>query len=153
MELSFYSYKPEFDYLEEDYSKVLKFTFDYLKLKCEPIISVSIIDNDEIHKINREYRNVDKETDVISFAFLDNDEEGRKNLKKKTLVDLGEIYISLPKAEEQAKEYGHSLKRELSFLFLHGLLHLLGYDHMNKEDETVMFSLQEEILTSLGATR
>ena len=150
MELSFYSYKPEFDYLEEDYSKVLKFTFDYLKLKCEPIISVSIIDNDEIHKINREYRNVDKETDVISFAFLDNDEEGRKNLKKKTLVDLGEIYISLPKAEEQAKEYGHSLKRELSFLFLHGLLHLLGYDHMNKEDEEVMFKLQEEILSLKG---
>ncbi|MBR0295309.1 MAG: rRNA maturation RNase YbeY [Bacilli bacterium] len=154
MELSFSSYKSEFDYLEDVYTKIMEYTFKHLKLKCEAIISVSIIDNKEIHQINKMYRNVDKETDVISFAFLDNDDEEKKNLKKKgALVDLGEIYISLPKAMDQAKEYGHSLERELDFLFLHGLLHLLGYDHMEKEDEIVMFNLQDEILTALGVTR
>ena len=150
MELSFYSYLNEYDYLEDVYQGILSFTLKHLKLKCDPIISVSIIDNEEIHKINKEYRNVDRPTDVISFAFLDNDEEEKKKLKKKAIVDLGEIYISLPKAKEQAIEYGHSLERELDFLFLHGLLHLLGYDHMKKEDEIIMFNLQDEILNALG---
>lgn len=153
MELSFYSYLDEYNYLEEVYQGILTFTLNYLKLKCDPIISVSIIDNEEIHKINKEYRNVDRPTDVISFAFLDNDEEEKKKLKKKTIVDLGEIYISLPKAKEQAIEYDHSLERELDFLFLHGLLHLLGYDHMEKEDEIIMFNLQDEILNALGVLR
>ena len=153
MELSFYSYLDEYNYLEEVYQGIILYTFKHLKLKCEPIISVSIIDNEEIHQINKEYRGVDRPTDVISFAFLDNDVEGKKNLKKKTIVDLGEIFISLPKAKEQAKEYSHSLERELDFLFLHGLLHLLGYDHMNEEDETVMFNLQDEILNGLGVYR
>ena len=103
MELSFYSYLDEFNYLEEVYQKILIFTFNHLKLKCDPIISVSIIDNDEIHQINKEYRGVDRPTDVISFAFLDNDLEEKKKLKKKAMVDLGEIYISLPKAKEQAE--------------------------------------------------
>ena len=153
MELSFSSYKDEFNYLEEVYQNILEFTLKYLKLKCDPLLSVSIIDNEEIHQINKEYRGIDRPTDVISFAFLDNDPEEKKKLKKKTIVDLGEIYISLPKAMEQAEEYQHSLERELDFLFLHGLLHLLGYDHINKEDETVMFNLQDEILNALGVTR
>lgn len=153
MELSFYSFDKEFDYLEEVYTSILEFTFKHLKLKCDPIISVSIIDNDEIHEINKTYRGIDRATDVISFAFLDNDEVGKRNLKKRAVVDLGEIYISLPKAKEQALEYHHSLERELDFLFLHGLLHLLGYDHMNNEEEKIMFSLQEEILNALGVTR
>lgn len=154
MELSFSSYQTDYNYLEEVYSHILEYTFKHLKLKCEPIISVSIIDNEEIHQINKTYRGIDKETDVISFAFLDNDMEEKKNLTKKgAFVDLGEIYISLPKAIEQAKEYEHSLERELDFLFLHGLLHLLGYDHMEKEDEIIMFNLQEEILNGLGVTR
>ena len=154
MELSFSSYKEEFNYLEETYLNIMEFTFKYLKLKCTALISVSIIDNEEIHEINKNYRGIDRETDVISFAFLDNDEIGKNNLKKKSaIVDLGEIYISLPKAIEQAKEYQHSLERELDFLFLHGLLHLLGYDHMKKEDEVVMFNLQDEILNALGVTR
>ena len=154
MELSFSTFDESYEYLEKTYLDILEFTFKHLKLKCNPIISVSIINNEEIHKINKEYRGIDRETDVISFAFLDNDENEKKNLKKKdALVDLGEIYISLDKAKEQAIEYQHSLERELDFLFLHGLLHLLGYDHMEKEDEIVMFNLQDEILNALGVKR
>ena len=154
MELSFSTFDESYEYLEKTYLDILEFTFKHLKLKCNPIISVSIINNEEIHKINKEYRGINRETDVISFAFLDNDENEKKNLKKKNaLVDLGEIYISLDKAKEQAIEYQHSLERELDFLFLHGLLHLLGYDHMEKEDEIVMFNLQDEILNALGVKR
>ena len=84
---------------------------------------------------------------------MDDDKNRDEKLHSKTVVDLGEIYISLEKAIEQAKEYNHSLKRELTFLFLHGLLHLLGYDHMKEEDEKIMFNLQDEILNLEGVTR
>ena len=145
MELDFVSYLEDFDNYEEVYLNLLKRTFSHLKLKFDPIISVSLVDNEFIHKMNKEYRNIDRPTDVISFAFLDN--EDREALyKSKEPVVLGDIYISIDKAKEQAVEYGHSLERELSFLFVHGLLHLLGYDHMNEEDEKVMFKLQDEIL-------
>lgn len=153
MELSFSTFDENYVYLEKEYSDLLEFTFKHLLLTCEPLISVSIVDNEMIHQINKEYRGVDRPTDVVSFAFLDNDDNRDKLLHSKAMVDLGEIYISLPRAEEQAQEYGHSLKRELSFLFVHGLLHLLGYDHMKEEDEKVMFALQEEILNLKGITR
>lgn len=109
--------------------------------------NIILVDNEEIHKINKEWRGIDRETDVISFALEDNEE-----IKEKHRV-LGDIYISLDKAKEQAKEYGHSLKRELCFLSVHGLLHLLGYDHMNKEEEKIMFDKQKEILEFYGITR
>ena len=145
MELDFISNYEEYEEYEEIYSSLVSRTFNHLKLKFDPIISVSLVDNEFIHKMNREYRGIDRPTDVISFAFLDN--EDREALyKSKEPVCLGDIYISVDKAKEQAKEYGHSLKRELSFLFVHGLLHLLGYDHMTEEDEKVMFRLQDEIL-------
>ena len=96
--------------------------------------------------MNREYRGIDRPTDVISFAFLDGEENKEALLHGTGPVSLGDIYISIDKAKEQAEEYGHPLERELSFLFVHGLLHLLGYDHMTKEDEQVMFKLQDEIL-------
>ena len=145
MELDFVSYLEDFDNYEEIYLRLLKRTFAHLKLKFDPIISVSLVDNEFIHKMNKEYRGIDRPTDVISFAFLDN--EDRVSLyKSKEPVVLGDIYISIDKAKEQAVEYQHSLERELSFLFVHGLLHLLGYDHMNEEDEKVMFKLQDEIL-------
>ncbi|MCR5308606.1 MAG: rRNA maturation RNase YbeY [Bacilli bacterium] len=127
------------------YSSLITKAFKVLNLSFEPVISVSFIDNEEIHKINKEYRKIDRPTDVISFAFLDN-EDREKEYKSGMPVILGDIYISLDKANEQAKEYGHSLKRELCFLFVHGLLHLLGYDHMKKEDEDIMFPLQDKIL-------
>lgn len=146
MELDFDSQVKGFDGYEEVYLTLLEKTFKHLKLKCDPIVSVTFVDNDFIHKMNCEYRNVNRPTDVISFAFLDDEKDKVKILRGKGSVCLGDIYISVEKAKEQAKEYGHPLERELSFLFVHGLLHLLGYDHMNKEDEEVMFKLQDEIL-------
>ena len=127
--------------------KVIKKTEEKLDIE-DSIVSITIIDNERIHEINRDYRGIDRPTDVISFAFMDEDINPENGL-----TNLGEIYISIEKAHEQAEEYGHSFERELCFLLVHGLLHLLGYDHMEKEDEIEMFSLQDEILESLGITR
>ena len=146
MELDFVSEIEGFENYEEIYSSLLEKTFRHLELTCDPILSVSFVDNSFIHKMNRAYRNVDRPTDVISFAFLDGEKDRSKILHGQGPVSLGDIYISIDKAKEQAASYGHSLERELSFLFVHGLLHLLGYDHMTEEDEKVMFRLQDEIL-------
>lgn len=153
MELDFYSIDEQYTCYEETFQELILDTLKHLKLKFEPILSVSLIDNDLIQNINRDYRNIDRVTDVISFAFIDSYENGKDLLKKKQIVDLGEIYISIPRAIEQANEYSHSIKREICFLFIHGLLHLLGYDHMCEEDEKVMFALQDEILTAKGILR
>ncbi len=102
--------------------------------------NIIIVDNNYIHKLNRDYRNIDRPTDVITFAL-----EDYEDIKLEHRM-LGDIYISLDKAKSQAEEYGHSFKREICFLAVHGFLHLLGYDHMTKEDEEEMFSLQELIL-------
>lgn len=112
------------------------------------IFNVIIVDNEKIHEINREYRNIDRPTDVISFALEDD-----KTFNRTDIRVLGDIYISIDKARSQALEYGHSFKRELFFLSVHGLLHLLGYDHMKKEDEEVMFKKQEEVLSFYGIER
>ena len=124
----------------------LKFVADYMKVN-DAIVSVIIVDNEKIHEINKEYRGIDRPTDVISFAL----EEGENYEVKERM--LGDIYISIDKVYEQAKEYGHSVKRELFFLATHGFLHLLGYDHMKKEDEDIMFPLQEKILEEYGVKR
>lgn len=102
--------------------------------------NIIIVDNNYIHKLNRDYRNIDRPTDVITFAL-----EDYEDIKLEHRM-LGDIYISLDKARSQAEEYGHSFKREICFLAVHGFLHLLGYDHMTKEEEEEMFSLQELIL-------
>ncbi len=108
-----------------------------------------IVDNEYIRELNKNYRHIDRETDVITFALEDDD----------TLIVggderiLGDIYISIDKAKSQALEYGHSLLRELSFLAVHGFYHLLGYDHMTKEDEEVMFKKQDEVLDACGIFR
>jgi len=112
------------------------------------LFSVIIIDNSRIREINREYRNIDKETDVISFALEDD-----KTFNLEDIRVLGDIYISIDKVKSQALEYGHSFKRELSFLAIHGFLHLLGYDHMEKDEEEVMFRKQEEVLSRYEITR
>jgi probable rRNA maturation factor len=133
----------DYDYLND----VIKTTLEH-ENASDAYLSVIFVDNDEIQEINRTYRNIDRVTDVISFALEDNDE--------KLIGDriLGDIYLCIPRMKEQAKEYNHSEKRELSFLVCHGLLHLLGYDHVNnKEEEKVMFDLQDEILDSLNITR
>ena len=145
MELDFISNYEELNHFEDIYTHLIEKTFNHLHLSFDPIISVSLVDNAFIHEMNRDYRGIDRPTDVISFAFLDN-EDKETIFKNKEPVCLGDIYISVDKAKEQAEEYGHSLERELSFLFVHGLLHLLGYDHMNEEDEKIMFKLQDEIL-------
>ena len=108
-----------------------------------------IVDNKYIHELNKTYRNIDRETDVITFA-LEDDETVVNGSDERI---LGDIYISLDKAKTQAEEYGHSLLRELSFLAVHGFYHLLGYDHQTKEDEEVMFKKQEEVLEEYGIRR
>ncbi len=146
MELDFLSENSEFECYEDKYLDLMKLTLNTLGLTFNPIVSVTIVNNKHIHRINHKYRDVDRPTDVISFAFLDGNKQRDTIFHSQELVPLGDIYISYEKAIEQAQEYGHPLEREMSFLFVHGLLHLLGYDHMTKEDEEVMFKLQEEIL-------
>lgn len=146
MEFDFISEFEGYEQYEEIYTGLIEKTLNHLKLNFLPIISVTFVSNEQIHELNRDYRNIDRPTDVISFAFLDTEENKEKILQSGQMVSLGEIYISLDKAKEQAEEYGHPLDRELKFLFVHGLLHLLGYDHMSQEEETVMFKLQDEIL-------
>ncbi len=111
--------------------------------------NVIIVDNYYIHELNKTYRGMDRETDVITFAL--EDEEEVVNGSDSRI--LGDIYISIDKAKIQAEEYHHSLKRELSFLAVHGFYHLLGYDHIKKEEEKIMFSRQEEVLNECGIKR
>ena len=133
---------------EYDLNEEIKHMKKNLKkcLKMEKVknarFNVILTDNKEIKEINAKYRNINKETDVISFA-LEDEKEENTFLNKRI---LGDIYISVDKAKLQSKEYRHSLIRELSFLSVHGLLHLLGYDHIEKEDEKIMFEKQELIL-------
>lgn len=134
-----YNYK-DYEYLYE----VLNYTLEKLNIN-NPYFSLVLTDDEEIHYLNKTYRNIDRTTDVLSFALNDNGSlPGPVNV-------LGDIYISIPKMKEQSIEYGHSEKRELSFLAVHGLLHLLGYDHTKGEkEEKEMFDLQKEILNEKG---
>lgn len=113
-----------------------------------PLFNIIIIDNERIKELNKNYRNKDSITDVISFAFEESD-----NILYDNMRFLGEIYISYERCKEQALEYGHSVERELCYLSIHGLLHLLGYDHMTESDKKVMRSLEEEILNEYNIKR
>ncbi len=142
------SLDPQYDGLEERYNGLMETAFTLLNVPLNYEVDVSLVGDEEIHGINREYRKVDRVTDVISFAFDDaKDEKSHINNDLSIPHMLGEIFICVPQALRQAKEIGNSSERELSFLFVHGLLHLLGYDHTKKEDEEVMFPLQEKILS------
>ena len=132
----------------ETVKKVLKSAIEKEKLD-NVSFNVIIVDNAYIHELNKTYRNIDKETDVITFALEDDDS---MILPEKVRV-LGDIYISIDKAKTQAKEYNHSLLRELSFLAVHGFYHLLGYDHQTEEESKIMFQKQEEVLEKYGITR
>ena len=132
-----------YNYLDKVIKRALK--HEHVK---NAYFGIIFVDLKEIQRINKEYRGIDKVTDVISFAL-----EDRKDNINMDMHILGDIYICIPKMIEQANSYGHSIKRELSFLTVHGLLHLLGYDHMTKEDEEKMFGLQELILNEEGITR
>lgn len=116
-------------------------------------ISVNFVNNQEIREINRDYRQKDVPTDVISFAMQETVEGELEIIGEDIPLILGDIVISIDKAKEQAVEYNHSFQRELGFLAVHGFLHLLGYDHMNEEEEKIMFSRQEEILGEFGLER
>lgn len=133
----------EYDYLYD----VLDYALEHENVK-NAIFSIIFVDDEEIHNINKTYRKVDRITDVISFAFEDNADIMYNDIRM-----LGDIYICIPQMKRQALEYGHSEKRELSFLAVHGLLHLLGYDHMIEEDEKKMFALQELILNDKDIKR
>ena len=126
--------------------ELLEFTLKREKLENVEF-NIIFVDNKTIHEINKTYRNIDRVTDVISFALEDN-----KTIELDHRL-LGDIYICIERAHEQAIEYGHSFLRELSFLTIHGLLHLLGYDHMTTEEEKIMFNKQEEILNEFGIRR
>ena len=127
--------------IERYYKKTLK----VLELEDNYATSLIICGPVSIRRINREYRNIDKVTDVISFALLDDEE----TVEYEDDIELGDIFINRNRVISQAEEYGHSVKREFVFLFVHGLLHLFGYDHMNKEDEKIMFGLQKKIVGDL----
>lgn len=147
MELEFENRLEEtYDEYEEKYKKIMGVAFDLLSIKANYEVDVSLVDDETIHQINRDYRKVDRVTDVISFAFNDDkSEEGLINGDDVPKM-LGEIFICVPQALRQAKDIGNTTEREMCFLFCHGLLHLLGYDHMKKEDEAIMFPLQDKIL-------
>ena len=123
--------------------------YENVSNNCE--ISVTIVDNEDINQINLKHRGIDRATDVLSFPLIDFEKESLPTDGSK--IYLGDIIISIERAMEQAKEYGHSIDREVGFLTAHSMLHLLGYDHMVEDEEKVMFKKQEEILNNLNLRR
>ena len=150
--------------LEEELKRVIEFTLkeEEVEIPCE--VSLLFVDNDEIREINNETRNIDRETDVLSFPMLDYEDKkvfkemykgykfSQSDFDGNELV-LGDIVLSLEKALEQSREFNHSFERESSYLVVHSVLHLLGYDHMEDEDKVVMRKREEEILNKLNITR
>ena len=112
-------------------------------------VDITIVDDEEIHQLNRDYRNVDRPTDVLSFA-LDEDDEDEPELMEGQPHLLGDIIISAETATRQAEEFGHGLEREIVYLAVHGLLHLLGYDHMVEADKVIMRAKEEEALSAIN---
>ena len=155
--------------------EVIEAAAKYLKLPEGIELDLSIVSNEEIQALNRDYRGLDKPTDVLSFALtevsseydvdfahldLTDEAEETEDLEETEFEEeeaipqhLGDIIISYPRAQEQAQDYGHSLDRELAFLAVHGFLHLNGYDHQTEEEAQEMFRIQEEVLTTYGLTR
>ncbi len=133
----------EIDKLQE----YMKFVVEKLEIPTA-IFNIIFVDNERIHEINKEYRKVDRVTDVISFALEDNPDIVYEDFRL-----LGDIYIAIDVAYDQAIEYNHSREREVCFLATHGVLHLLGYDHMTEDEEKEMFGIQEELLKEYGINR
>lgn len=134
---------------EQDFTAIIEQALKTLGIEDDVEVSCVLVDDERIHEINREYRHIDRSTDVISFAMEDNDQFYVEGMPR----TLGDIFISVDHAKKQAEEYGHSLRREMCFLFTHGILHLLGYDHMTNEQEKEMFGLQDQILGALSIER
>ena len=153
-------YPPELDNI---ITTVIEEAIDFQNCPYECEVNVSIVDNAYIHELNRESRGIDRPTDVLSFPMVDFELPGDLSVAEKNPEEyfspdtgellLGDIIISLERAEAQAEEYGHSLKREIAFLTAHSMLHLFGYDHMTDEERIQMEEMQEEILERKGYTR
>lgn len=150
MELNLYT-NDQIDQERADWvKKIVQFTIDELNLTKEIELSIHFVDIAEIHSINKKYRDTDRPTDVISFAIEDGDETVFEQFEDIVEEDVGDLFICLEVVADHAKEYGHSLDRELGYTIVHGILHLNGYDHIEKDDEEKMISLQEKILTEFG---
>ncbi|ANF37346.1 rRNA maturation RNase YbeY [Bacillus velezensis] len=137
----------------QEVEKLLQFAAEKEGVQDQAEVSVTIVTNEEIREINRDYRGKDTPTDVISFALEEEGEDEVEIVGADMPPVLGDIIISADRTKEQAEEYGHSFMRELGFLAVHGFLHLLGYDHMTKEEEEEMFSKQKDLLDEYGLTR
>lgn len=159
-ERGFFEKNPEiYNKVEQVINKAL----DTEEVPYEVEVSLSVVNKDEIHEINKEHREIDRPTDVLSFPQIEPEKIGYINWDGMDFTDctnydteeviLGDIILCEDIAREQAESYGHSLEREVCFLVAHSMLHLLGYDHMTDEDEKQMFSKQESILESLGIIR
>ena len=150
------------DDMQQETIKLLNFAASFIHLPAHKEMAITYVLNDEIQKINHDYRGKDAPTDVVSLEYepeqisfdadFDMPEALQAELEEFDSF-IGELFISIEKAQEQADNYGHSYEREMGFLAVHGFLHINGYDHMIKEEEKVMFALQEEILTAYGLTR
>lgn len=147
---------------EEIIRKVIKEALDYAECPYEAELNVILTDNESIHQINLETREIDRPTDVLSFPTLEYDEPGDFSIISEDSYDfnpdtgelmLGDIVISVEKVEEQANAYGHSMERELGFLVAHSMLHLFGYDHMEDDERIVMEKKQEEVLQRCNILR
>lgn len=149
--------------LYEIAEEVISFTLDYMNCPYEAQVSLLITDNEEIHQMNLEHRQIDRPTDVLSFPMVEYETPGDFDFLEEAGDDcfepdsgelmLGDIVISADKVIEQAAEYGHSIKREYAFLITHSMLHLMGFDHMTEEEAAEMERLQREILDELQITR
>lgn len=134
---------------EEIYRQIILEASKQLQIDSDLELSCILVDDQKIHEINKQYRQIDRSTDVISFALEDSEQYYVEGMAR----SLGDIFISVDHAKKQAIEYGHSLYREMCFLFTHGLLHLLGFDHMEGEDEKIMIARQKAILDALKIER
>ena len=139
--------------MTEVFEKVCKESLIYEDFETDCEISLSIVNDEEIHEINKQFRNIDRPTDVLSFPQLTFEEGEEADVNENGEIVLGDIIISADRAREQAEEFGHSMKREMAFLAVHSMLHLMGYDHMEKEEKEDMFRRQKEILLNAGIPR
>ena len=138
---------------EKLFNDVVKESLRYEEFDPECEVSLSIVSNDEIQEINKQFREIDAPTDVLSFPLLTFEEGEQADVNENNEIMLGDIIISIDKAKAQAEEYGHGLRREIAFLTAHSMLHLMGYDHMEEEEQKEMFKKQDDILNNLGITR
>lgn len=142
--------------LEALVERAIKATLEEEEVVDEVEVSVSFVDNEEIRKLNKYYRGIDSSTDVLSFPLMEFEEieEGEEDEKDaEEIYPIGDIVISLEKAKEQAEEYGHSFEREVAYLTVHSMLHLLGYDHETEEERKLMREKEEKVMERLGLRR